>query len=164
LTDGTVAPFILFMNKKNFILIAVALALAGVYVVYFTDWFKPKTIHISHTVRPGRSGNRPGEAAAPLLAFGLGGDYELTEIKVVPLAALQANPLAQPIWHLVSDSKSVPIKFFIYGQGIQGMKPEVPGVRPQPLQPNITYRLLVQAGSLKGQHDFQVVAKPANSP
>ena len=148
------------MNKKNFILIAIALLLTGVYVVYFTDWFKPKTIHISHTVRPGRSGNRPGEAAAPLLAFGLGGDYELTEIKVVPLAALQANPLAQPVWHLVSDSNSVPTSHFTYGQGIRGMKPEVPGVRPQPLQPNVTYRLLVQAGSLKGRHDFQTVAKP----
>ena len=144
------------MNKKNFILIAVALALAGVYVVCFTDWFKPKTIHISHTVRPGRSGNRPGEAAAPLLAFGLGGDYELTEIKVVPLAARQANPLAQPVWHLVSDSKSVPIKYFIYGQGIRGMKPEVPGVRPQPLQPNVAYRLFVTAGKARGRHDFEI--------
>ena len=157
--DGTAAPFILFMNKKNFILIAVMLALAGVYVVCFTDWFKPKTIQISHTVRPGRFGNRPGAAAnAPQLAFGLGGDYKLTEIKVVPLAALQANPLAQPVWHLVSDSNSVPISHFTYGQGIRGMKPEVPGVRPQPLQPNVTYRLLVQAGSLKGQHDFQAAA------
>jgi len=148
------------MTKKNSFLIVILLVMASVYVACFTQWFRPKTIHISHTIRPGRFNNRPGEAAAPLLAFGLGGDYELTEIKVVPLAALQANPLAQPVWHLVSDSKSAPVKFFIYGQGIRGMKPEVPGVRPQPLQPNVTYRLLVQAGSLKGQHDFQTVAKP----
>ena len=139
------------MTKKNSFLIVILLVMASVYVACFTQWFRPKTIHISHTVRP-------GEAAAPLLAFGLGGDYELTEIKVVPLAALQANPLAQPVWHLVSESKSVPIKYFIYGQGIRGMKPEVPGVRPQPLQPNVTYRLLLQAGSLKGQHDFQAAA------
>jgi hypothetical protein len=159
--DGMAAPFILFMNKKNFILIAVVLALAGVYVVCFTDWFKPKTIQISHTARPGRFRNRPGAATnAPPLTFGLGGDYKLTEIKVVPLAALQTNPLAQPVWHLVSDSNSVPTSYFTYGQGIRGMKPEVPGVRPQPLQPNVTYRLLLQAGSLKGQHDFQTAASP----
>jgi len=159
--DEAAAPFILFMNKRKFILIAVALALAGVYVVCFTDWFKPKTIQISHTVRPGRFGNRPGATAnAPLLAFGLGGDYMLTEIKVVPLAALQANPLAQPVWHLVSDSNSVPISRLTYGQGIRGMKPEVPGVRPQPLQPNVTYRLLLQAGLLKGQHDFRLRPTP----
>jgi hypothetical protein len=149
------------MNKKNFMLIGFALVLAGVYVVYFTDWFRPKTIQISHTSRPVRSA-RSG-AMASQLSFGLGDYYELTEVKVVPLAALQTNQLAQPVWHLVSDSKSVPIKYFIYGQGIRGMKPEAPGVRPQPLLSNVTYRLFVQAGSLKGQHDIQAVAKPANS-
>jgi hypothetical protein len=161
LMDGTAAPFIWFMSKKNIILIAVVLALAGVYVVGFANWFKPKTIQISHTARPGRFRNRPGGAAnVPLPTFGLGGDYKLTEIKVVPLAELQTNPLVQPVWHLVSDSNSVPINHFTYGQGIRGMKPEVPGARPQPLQPNVTYRLLLHASSLKGQHDFQAAASP----
>jgi hypothetical protein len=155
-----VAPFIRLMTKKNVILIAVALALAGVYVVCFTDWFKPKVIQISYTTRPGRFRSRPGATANISLTFGLGDDYKLTEIKIVPLAVLQTNPLALPVWHLVSDSNSVPISRFTYGQGIRGMKPEVPGVRAQMLQPNVTYRLLLQAGSLKGQHDFQV---PANA-
>ena len=41
------------MNKKNYILIAIALVLAGVYVVYFTDWFQPKIIQIA-TQQPAR--------------------------------------------------------------------------------------------------------------
>ena len=147
-----------FMNKKNMILIAVALVLAGVYVVYFTDWFRPKAIHISHTSRPARF----VRAGAPSLQlnFGLGDYYELTEIKVVPLAALQTNSLAQPVWHLVSDDGSDSINRFSYGQKIEGMNPAVEGARPERLQPGVTYRLFVRAGSAKGQHDFQV--KPAN--
>lgn len=149
------------MSKKSFILVAVALVLAGVYVVYFTDWFQSPTIQISHTARPGRLRNRPGAASGvPQLGFGLGGDYRLTEVKVVPLAALQTNLLAQPVWHLVSDSNSVPVNHFAYGQNIRGMKPEVPGARAQPLQPDVTYRLILRAGTFKGQHDFQIAANP----
>ena len=29
----------------------VLLGLAGVYIFYFTDWFKPQIIHITHTSR-----------------------------------------------------------------------------------------------------------------
>ena len=110
---------------------------------------------------------RPRAAAtgveAQLVTFGFEREYKLTEIKVIPLKSLQTNQYPEIVWHLVSDSNSVPIKHFNYGQGIRGMKPVVTGVRPQPLLPNVTYRLFVQAGSLKGQHDFQAVTKPANS-
>jgi len=148
------------MTKKNFILIAFALALAGVYVFFFTNWFKPQTIQIYHASRAMR-GLRPGAAKSDILpiTFGFQRELELTEVKVVPLAALQANKDTLPIWHLVSDSNSVPIKFFFYGERIRGMKPEVSGSRPEPLQTNIVYRLFVTAGSIKGQHDFQAVGK-----
>jgi hypothetical protein len=157
------------MTRKSWILIGFALALAVVYACFFTNWFKPKTIQIYHTSRNTRPmmRPRPGAAAAgveaQLVTFGFEREYKLTEIKVIPLKSLQTDQSPQIVWHLVSDSNSVPIKHFNYGQGIRGMKPEVPGVRPQPLQPSVTYRLLIQAGSLKGQHDFQAVAKPANS-
>jgi hypothetical protein len=152
------------MNKKNLILIAVALVLAGVYAVYFTDWFKPKIIKISHTSRAMRFARRPGQkdnSATMPIAFGFDQEYRFSEIKVVPVAALQTNDEARPIWHLVSDSNSVPVKFFLYGQRLQGMKLAVAGMRPEPLEPGVTYRLFVKSGSAKGQHDFQPAANPA---
>jgi hypothetical protein len=148
------------MTKKNSVLIVCVLVLAGVYVFFFTDWFKPQTIQIYHASRATR-GLRPGAAKSDTLpvTFGFQRELKLTEIKVVPLAAMQANKDTLPIWHLISDSNSVPIKFFFYGERIRGMKPEVPGSRPEPLQTNVTYRLFVAAGSIKGQHDFQAVGK-----
>ena len=150
------------MNKKNFILIAIALALAGVYVIYFTDWFRPKTIHLSQTsrlVRFARNGAQTGR-----IFFGLGDYYSLTEIKVVPLAALQTNKFTQPVWHLVSDEGSDDVRQFTYGQKISGMDPAVAGSRPEPLQPDVTYRLFVAAGKVKGQLDFQIRAAPVSTP
>jgi hypothetical protein len=148
------------MTKKNSILIALVLVLAGVYIFFFTNWFKPQTIKIYHASRAMR-GLRPGAAKSDILpvTFGFQRDLELTEVKVIPLAGLETNKDALPIWHLISDSNSVPIKLFFYGQRIRGMKPEVPGARPEPLQTNVVYRLFVTAGSARGQHDFQAVAR-----
>ncbi len=150
------------MNKKNFILIAIVLVLAGVYVVYFTSWFRPKTIQISHTSRPARPA-RSGPAASRLV-FSLEDYYKLTEVKVVPLAEWQTDHGAPPVWHLVSDSNSVPVNVFAYGQRIRGMKPAVSGERPQPLETNVAYRLFVTAGAIKGQHDFEIGGAPTNPP
>ena len=73
------------------------------------------------------------------------------------------NAAAPALWHLVSDSNSVPVKGFLYGDYIRGMKPYVKGSRPQPLATNVTYRLFVKAGSLQGEHDFGLgTAAPAN--
>jgi hypothetical protein len=151
------------MNKKNLFLIAIVLVLAGVYAVYFTDWFKPVIIRISHTSRAMRFARRPGQkdSATIPIAFGLDGIYRFNEIKVVPVAALETNKDAHPVWHLISDSNSVPVKFFFYGQRLQGMKPAVAGMRPEPLEAGVSYRLFVKSGSAKGQHDFQPVANPA---
>jgi hypothetical protein len=147
------------MNKKNITLIVVALVLAGVYAVFFTDWFQPRIIQISHTSRPARTG-----AAANQITFGLGDDYSLTEIKVVPLDASQTNKFAQPVWHLVSDEGSDDVNQFHYGENINGMDPAVAGALPEPLQPGVTYRLIVTAGRAKGQHDFQLGAPPVSPP
>jgi len=32
----------------------------------------------------------------------------------------------------------------------------VPGAEPQPIQPNVAYRLFVTAGRARGQHDFKI--------
>ena len=151
------------MTKKNWLMIIVLLVLAGVYVFYFTDFFKPKIIHITSTSRAIRSRFRNASAVSPEpvpVIFNLEPPTRLTELKVVPLAVWQTNQNTLPIWHLVADADATPLKFFVYGQHIRGLKPEVPGANAEPLVPGVIYRLFVTASSVKGQHDFEV--KPAN--
>ena len=130
------------MNKKSWILIAVLVALGAFYVVYFSNWFKPKVILISHDQRFGH------------INFSLGSPYRLTAVKVISVTALESNKYALPVWELKSDSNSAPTKIFSYGGRIQGMKPIVSNARPDPLQPGNAYRLFVEAGPIKAQHDF----------
>ena len=167
-------PFILyaFMNKKNLFLIGFVLVLAGVYVVKFTDWFQTRTIAIVSTQLGARMGPRTGArmnartsagASANFLFFGLDDYYELTEIKVVPLAALQTNALVQPVWHLVGDPSSDSINSFIYGEPIEGMVSAVTGLQPEPLESGVLYRIYVTDGKFKGQHDFYLGAAPAKT-
>jgi len=148
------------MAKKQWILIIVAVALAVVYVCYFTHWFEPKIIQISYTNRPLPS-RGPSRAGFPTILFGFEGQrYRLSEVEVVPLAAWQTNQSTAPVWHLIANSRSAPVEFFRYGQNLRGMKPAVPGARPEPLKTNTTYRLFVRAGWLKGQCDFQLGGRP----
>jgi hypothetical protein len=147
------------MPKKQWFLLAVALALAVVYVWHFTDWFKHKDIHISSTARAALSRFRAAGTSGTV-AFALDREYELTEVKVVPLAAWQTNQAAVPVWHLAGERESTPVQFFLYGDNIGGMQPVIPGAKPEPLENNVTYRLFVSAGSVKGQHDFQIGGKP----
>jgi hypothetical protein len=146
-THAAACAFHFFMTKKNWFLLIALLALAGIYIFYFTGSFRPKTILIFHTsrntrpnLRP-RSGNAPKPETLPV-TFGFGEfSYKLTEI-------------ALPLWHLISDSNSVPLNSFVYGRQIRGMRPAISGARPEPLNPDVTYRLFVTAGKNKGQHDF----------
>jgi hypothetical protein len=153
------------MTKRKWVLIAIVLLLAFVYIYHFSDWFKPKIIQISYTERSLPSRN-PSRAGFPAILFGFGGQlYQISEIKVVPLAAWQTNQTVSPVWHLVSNSRSAPMEFFRYGENVPGMKPAVPGASPEPLETNVTYRLFVRAGSYKGQCDFQLGRRPpATSP
>jgi len=147
------------MPKKQWFLLAVALLLAVVYIWHFTDWFQHKDIHISSTARAAFPRFR-GAGTSATVAFGLNREYRLTEVKVVPLAAWQTNPAVIPVWHLVGNRKSTPTEFFLYGENIGGMKSAIPGVKPGPLEDSVAYRLFVSAGSVKGQHDFQIGGKP----
>jgi hypothetical protein len=150
----------IFMTKKNWLMTVMLVVLAGVYVFYFTDWLKPKIIHISHTSRALHS--RFKRAAANLetipVTFDLEPECKPTEIKVVLLAEWQTNQNALPLWHLIASSNAAPIKMFMYGQRIRGLKPEIPGTRPEPLQPDVTYRLFLTAGNAHGEHDFEAKA------
>lgn len=142
-------------SQRKWLLLAVAALLAVIFVFFFTDWFKPQTVRIYHTNRNLRSRLAPG-ASAPNLIFGLNHQLKITEIKVVPLDEYQTNRHALPLWHLISDSNSAPVKIFFYDQRIRGLKPAVPGNRAKPLATNVTYRIIVTAGKITGEHDFEV--------
>ena len=142
------------MRKKEWFMVLAAAGLLAVYVVYFTDWFKPQTLHIFHTTRSTGMARRNRPSAAPTLTFGFDGSRRLTEIEVVPVAALATNAHPTPLWHLVSSSNSIPCKSFRYGANIRGLQPLVPGSRAKPLETNVAYRIFISAGRAKGQHDF----------
>jgi len=136
------------MNKKTRILIAIAIVLGAVYIIHFSNWFKPKVMTIAHNDRFGH------------VNFTLENPYRLTALKVVSVSELESNKYASPVWELKSDSNSVPVKMFSYGDRIRGMKPAIDNAKPDPLEPGTTYRLFVEAGSLKAQHDFSIDANP----
>src|SRR5213078_2288084 len=87
-----------FMNKKNWILIGIAIVLGAVYIIHFSNWFKPKVMAIAHNGRFGQ------------ISFTLGDSFKLTSLKVVSVSALESNKYALPMWELKSDSNSVPVK------------------------------------------------------
>jgi hypothetical protein len=143
------------MERKSWLFVAAALALAVVYAVYFTNWFRPATVKIFHTNRNLRPQAARG-AALPWLVFGLSREVRLTELRVVELSAYRTNRNVLPFWYLNSTSNSVPVKTFFYGQFIRGLKPAIPGSPPRELGSNITYRLLIKAGKITGEHDFEL--------
>jgi len=145
-----------------------AAVILGAFSLYLNrDWFHKDTIQIYHRSRPARAsffGRKRADrtdinAAINPIIFGFDRKLKLTDLKVIPLSALETNKYAQPIWHLVSDSNSVPIKDFTYGMSIQGMHPAVKEATPDPLEPNVKYRLLIEAGPIKAEHDFAPVAR-----
>ena len=146
------------MTKKNLWLVLVAVGLVAVYAIWFAGWFQSPAVKIFHTNRNLRPNLRRGpvSGALPNLIFGVNRPVRFTDVKVVPLAAFETNRSVLPVWHLISDSNSVPVKTFFYGQPIGGMRPAIKGVRPEPLETNVTYRLFVIAGKIKGEHDFEL--------
>jgi hypothetical protein len=142
------------MNRKNILLFVVMAALAAIYVFYFTDLFRHKSLHIYHVTR----NLGPQNEASDNLMFGLGGKYQLTEIKVVPKAEFESNPKSVvAVWHLVAKSPaspSAPLKYFRYGEHIRGMAPFFAGDQAKPLTPGVAYRIFVKTGRISGFHDF----------
>jgi hypothetical protein len=154
------------MTRKQWLLIALAVLLGGVSLYLNLDWFAKDGIQIYHRSRPARGGffrrssKRPeSPQAVNPVAFEFDRKLKLTSLKVIPVREIETNKYPQPIWHLISDSNSVPTKELVYGMQIRGMRPSVKGATPDPLAPGVKYRLLVEAGSLKGQHDFEPVAR-----
>lgn len=144
------------MTKKQLTLIALAAVLGGLSLYLNKDWFDRGDIRIFHRMRPAR--NASEVSVAPIM-FGFSRQLKLKSLKVVAVKGLETNKHPLPLWHLVSESNSAPIKIFFYGAPILGMHPEINGAQAETLEPGATYRLLVEAGSFKGEHDFVAEAQ-----
>jgi hypothetical protein len=153
------------MTKNGIVLSVIAVILAAVYVYAFTDWFRAETIQIIPTIRPGRVSavpSAPDQAPVYPVSFAFSGKLKLTSLKVVAAEDLATNKHPTPLWHLISDSNSVPTKSIVYGHPVKGMKPAVARMRPEPLLPDVDYVLQLEAGSIKAQTNFHT-AKAAEA-
>jgi hypothetical protein len=153
------------MTRKQWMLIALAVVLGGFSLYLNKDWFAKDNIHIFHRSLPQRPGRfRRNRAAAvssttdPVL-FGFDHKLKIKSVKVIPLADIATNKYPHAIWHLISESNSVPTKEFTYGAPISGMHPALKGVTADPLEPGAQYRLFIEADNRKAEHDFTAVAR-----
>jgi hypothetical protein len=152
------------MTRKETGLVVLVLALGAMYAIYFTDWFKPKVIHVGFTVRPVYAAAarplpfqpRTAGPATYSVTFAMDREYRLTAVQVVQADMLATNANAPALWRLTAPGRTVPIKGFAYAAPLPGMMPFLPGAEPRPLQPGVNYRLLVEAGRYRGQCDFKV--------
>jgi len=145
-------------------LIALAVLLGGFSLYLNRDWFAGEDIQIHHRSRPGRAGffrrNRPtASSETDPIFFAFDRKLRLTSLKVIPVSEIETNKHPHPIWHLVSKSNSVPITDWSYGMPIPGMQPAVQGATPDPLEPGVKYRLIIEAGKLKAEDDFVPVPR-----
>lgn len=143
------------MTKRSLILIGVAVLLGIVYLVAFSDLFSTPKIEIIAQTR-GMRGVRtaPGEIPVDPVTFAFDKKYTFTSIRVVAVEDEQKNKYPHELWHLISDSNSVPTKVLVYGVPPKGMKPKVPRARPEPLEPDVAYHIYVEAGKAKGVKKF----------
>ena len=153
------------MTKQSVVLIAVALMLAAVYAVFFTDWFQKPRIQILPQIRPPLRNSRvtPGDIPVYPVTFAFDRKYQFTEIKVVAVDDEKTNKFPHAVWHMISDSNSIPTKAVQYGSKLRGMKPQVPRAEPDLLQPDVSYHLYLAAGNAKGDVKFQTheLVRPA---
>jgi hypothetical protein len=138
-------------------LIALAVVLGGLSLYLNLDRFGKEKIQIRHRSRPALPGD--SRSVVEPLFFAFDRSLKLTSLQVIPMREVETNKYPHPIWHLISDSNSVPTEDFTYGIPIEGMRPAVKGATPDPLEPGVKYRLLIKAGALKLEHDFVPVAQ-----
>ena len=107
----------------------------------------------------GKIDQAPGGVAN--VTFSLDAWYQLTRIRVEDLPVDGTPP--NVVWHLVG--KSLPLNSLLYGRAPEGMKPLVQGANPEPLKPEVPYRLIVEAGRRRGTNGFRTTElRPADQP
>jgi hypothetical protein len=151
------------MNKKLLAQLALILGLTAVVIYLSKDWFAPADIQIVTTLRPNRLPERTQKRLGPALKeqpftliFALNQKCELTSLKVVNAADAATNKFPHPLWHLESESNSVPVKSFTYGVPVRGMKPPVKGATADVLVRGVQYKLLLETKDQQAEHTFTV--------
>src|SRR5262245_33907706 len=98
------------MTRKQWLLLAFALVLAGISLYINKDWFAKDDIQIYHRSRPLRAGFFGRKKDASLdnpevdpIVFGFGRKLSLTSLKVVTVSGFETNKYILPLWHLVSE-------------------------------------------------------------
>jgi hypothetical protein len=149
------------MTRKHWLVVALAIVLGAVSLYLNRDWLAGDTIQIHHRSRPPRPalfGRKykapPGEENINPLYFAFDRALKLISVKVVNAADAQTNKYPHELWHLISESNSVPVRDFLYGVPIKGMHPSIKGAQPDSLEPNVQYRLFIETASFKGEHEF----------
>jgi hypothetical protein len=151
------------MNRKSIFVTVFLALLAGLSLYLNRARFQSSAVHIGDRSIQPRDWmiKRFKDSRSNPVIFLLDRELRLTSVKVLLAAAVETNQYALPIWNLSSESNSIPVKDFIYGVNIPGMKPAVKGSTADPLEPGVKYRLRIEAGSLQAEHDFVPVPKSA---
>jgi hypothetical protein len=143
-------------------MVTVAILLGCLSLYLNKDWFAKDNIQIYHRSRPARgiwARRQPADSPVNPIVFGFDRKLPLKSIKVIPVEEIATNKYPHPIWYLVSESNSIPTKDFLYGMNIKGMHPAVRDATADPLEPDITYRLIIETAKVKVEHDFVPVPK-----
>ncbi len=136
------------MSKKTAILILIAVVLAAASLFLWFDSMPPSKIQIAYRIIPA-GGTRA-------IVFYLDPAYPMTRIKVTSFEEAQTNAHPHALWELVPDNKPVTKTEFVYGENIAGMKAFIPGMTPEPLDPNGKYFLLVSfTKNVRGECTFE---------
>ncbi len=141
------------MTKKPVFLVTLLAVIAGIFLYVNRDWFAGRPIQITHRFNAFGGRFNSGSGVIPIM-FEFNRKLKLTSVKVISASEALTNKYPHVLWEMVTDSNSVPTRGFLYGMNIPGMRPAYKGVAAEPLDPAQTYRLLVQAGSAKAQHEF----------
>lgn len=153
------------VSRKEMVMVALFLVLLGLYLVYGSGCFKVVPIRIEESVRPTVLPAPPGSTEKPRVVYvtsiAFDREYELTAVKVYRIEDLE-DKSKPPLWHLVGKPKSSPTRSLVYGGTPQGMSAFQAGSSPAPLEANVPYRIIAEAGRLKGEHDFTISA-PADA-
>jgi len=143
------------MPKNQGLLLALAAMIGSIFLYANRDWFSKRPIQISHRFHAFGGPLDPAGGVTPVF-FEFDRRLKVTSVRVVPVCEILTNRFAHPLWNLISDSNSVPTKGFLYGMDVPGMRSSVKGVSAEPLNPTLKYRLLIEAGPAKAEHDFDL--------
>jgi hypothetical protein len=149
------------MKDKIIIFSLLGVILLTLYLTLFSGC-KQEPMQITSKLRPVRRGTAVERGVTPLydVTFGFNKAYKLTSVKVVSAEDLRTNKFPRALWHVVEDGRPASVKAISYGKPARGMKPAVPELLPEPLEPDQEYVVFVEAGGIRAQTNFFARARP----